>query len=177
MPNNNPRGGAQWTDEHIADLAAGLAKGTTYREVAAELNAKYGTGYTKNSIVGKVSRLGLVPINKPGTGPCRKDRPVKPKKPRVRREVVRIISANGNSNAMRAIKTTVFEGQTLRCVEVEPQHVSIMDLAGCKYAYGDGPFTFCNHPQLFGSSYCGPHHALCNEKPRPLVDRRFARAA
>ena len=177
MPNNNPLGGAQWTDEHIADLTAMVAKGTTYREAAAELNAKYGTSYTKNSIVGKVARLGLVPINKPGAYFMKSPRPPKPKKPRVRREVVRIIAANGNSNAMRVIKTVVFGGDTVRCIEVEPQHVSLLDLTGCKYPHGDGPFTFCNHPKLSGSSYCEPHHALCTEKPRPLVDKRFARAA
>lgn len=52
----------------------------------------------------------------------------------------------------------------LRCEEIVPLHVTLMDLQpnGCRYPYGDGPFTFCGHPKLIGASYCLDHFDLCN---------------
>lgn len=49
----------------------------------------------------------------------------------------------------------------LRCVEVDPLHVNLLDLQPeqCRWPYGEGPYTFCGHPAVFGS-YCGPHFGL-----------------
>jgi GcrA cell cycle regulator len=61
----------------------------------------------------------------------------------------------------------------LRCVEVNPRHLSLVDLepGDCRYPYGgeeDGDvITFCGHPQREGSSYCVPHFHL-TRGPRVL---------
>jgi len=51
----------------------------------------------------------------------------------------------------------------LRCVEIEPKHISIYELTDdtCRWPYGgDGqPYTFCGHFALIGS-YCDAHRAL-----------------
>jgi hypothetical protein len=39
-----------------------------------------------------------------------------------------------------------------------------LDAEGCRYPFGDGPFTFCNHAQHEGSTYCGPHMALSRRR-------------
>ena len=54
----------------------------------------------------------------------------------------------------------------LRCVGISPRLVSLVELepADCRYPYGgdkeNEPITFCGHPRLSGSSYCGPHFHL-----------------
>ena len=58
------------------------------------------------------------------------------------------------------------ETAKLRCVEIDPRHLSFMELerGDCRYPYGgdtDGEaITFCGHPRREGSSYCTPHFYL-----------------
>ena len=54
----------------------------------------------------------------------------------------------------------------LRCVEIDPRHLSLIDLepGDCRYPYGGDEegeaITFCGHPQRRGSSYCTAHFHL-----------------
>jgi GcrA cell cycle regulator len=180
MPNNNPLGGTWWSDDHCADLATLLASGMIYREIARTINEKFGTNFSKNSIVGKVQRLNLTP-------PKKEKRPPYVRKPKIKssqrtrrvyREVMRIVSAN-ISGGMRIVRAVETDQPALRCVEVEPRHLSLIDLepGDCRYPYGDGPMTFCGHPKQDGSSYCFHHFHLCRQEPRPLTDKRYSRAA
>jgi GcrA cell cycle regulator len=172
VPNNNPLGGAQWSDDQCAELTTLLASGMVYRLIAEALNEKFGTAHTKNAVVGKVQRLNLTPPNKP-------KRPPYVRKPRERKREyasVRIVRANSNSNAMRVIKSVVLEQHKLRCVEIECI-TPFEEVTGCRYPVGDGPFLFCNASQADGSSYCLSHHMLCREKPRVPVYRFVGRAA
>ena len=73
--------------------------------------------------------------------------------------------------------TPVFERvkpKKLRCVKIEPRHLSLVDLehGDCRYPYGGDeegePITFCGHPHRTGSSYCTPHfHLSRNPIPPP----------
>jgi GcrA cell cycle regulator len=175
MPNNNDAGpiAGLWPEEHAQELTRLVASGMVYRLIAESLNERFGTAHTKNAIVGKVQRLNLTPPDKPKKPPY-----VRKPTPR-RREFTstRIVRANSNSNAMRVIKTVELEQYKLRAVELVPEHVSLIDVQGCRYPYGDGPFTFCNHPKHDGSSYCTPHRFLCSEAPRVPVYRFVGRAA
>jgi GcrA cell cycle regulator len=179
VPNNNPLGGAQWSDDQCAELASLLASGMVYRLIAEALNEKFGTAHTKNAIVGKVQRLNLTPPDKPKRPPYVR----KPKKSTANKGhhliVDRIVRANANSNAMRVIKTVEMAQYKLRCVEIEPRHLTLLDLepGDCRYPYGDDAVTYCGHPKQDGSSYCTPHHVLCREKPRVPVYRMIVRAA
>jgi GcrA cell cycle regulator len=175
MPNNNPNGGQQWHDDHCAELTRLLATGMIYREIARAINEKFGTNFSKNSVVGKVCRLGLTPPEKPKAPPYVR----KPKPRRAEFDVIRIVSANGNSNGMRVLRTVVLEQAKLRCVEIVPRHLSLIELepGDCRYPYGDGPMTFCGHPKLGWSSYCIAHHALCHETPRVPIYRFVGRDA
>ena len=57
----------------------------------------------------------------------------------------------------------IADPRPLRCVEIEPKHISIYELTEdtCRWPYGgDGePYTFCGHFALVGS-YCDAHRAL-----------------
>ena len=61
----------------------------------------------------------------------------------------------------------------LRCVAIEPRHLSLIALerGDCRYPYGgDGEgeeITFCGHPRRPGSSYCTPHFHLSRDPVEP----------
>jgi GcrA cell cycle regulator len=64
-------------------------------------------------------------------------------------------------------------GVQLRCVEVAPRHLKLVELeAGdCRYPYRGGEegeaITFCGHPRRKGSSYCTPHFHLTRNPDIP----------
>ena len=176
MPNNNLNGGAQWSEDQCAELTNLLASGMVYRLIAVTLNEKFGTSHTKNAIVGKVQRLGLVPPEKPKAAPyVRKPKTKSSPRPRIFREVMRIVPANTHGG-MRIVRAVETDQPELRCVEIECV-TSFDEVTGCRYPVGDGPFLFCNGGQMEGSSYCLSHFHLCRQESRPLTDKRYSRAA
>jgi GcrA cell cycle regulator len=64
----------------------------------------------------------------------------------------------------------------LRSVEIDPRHISMVDLEreDCRYPYGgdeaDEAITFCGHPRRPGSSYCTPHFHL-SRGPGSVLER------
>jgi GcrA cell cycle regulator len=187
MPLNNMKGplAGAWPEEHTQELTRLCEEKYSYRAIATAMNEKFGTNYTKNAVLGKAARIGLskeaapsVPGNRKAS--ATRKAPYKARAPRKWVETIRIVPANGNSNAMRVIRSVSFEEAKLRCVEIVPRNVSLIDLEpnDCRYPYGElGDTTYCGHPKQDGSSYCTPHHALCYEKPRIPVYRFVGRAA
>lgn len=154
----------KWTPEQDAELKQQLDDCASFSVAAAAINEKFGTSYSRNAAIGRANRLGL----------CKaafvrnKETQVRTPNPNVRRRVTRVIRANGNSDKMRLIECPETDLPPITCVEVEPLNLSLLDLPhnGCRYPYGDGPFTFCGHPQVASSSYCGPHWAITYSRPR-----------
>jgi len=152
-----------WTEDRIADLTRLYSEGYSCSQIAHEIG-----GTTRNAVIGKIHRLRLpTPENKIRRAAPRAPR--EPKEPRLHTPRVRIIAANGNSNALRVVQVTETAQRKLRCVEIEPRNLSLLDLGPgeCRYPYGDASITFCGHPAVAGSSYCRPHHDLCWVKPIP----------
>ena len=79
---------------------------------------------------------------------CGEARPVEPTSPRF----IWPVPAFGETKPVQ-----------LRCVEIDPRHLSLIDLerGDCRYPYGGDEegeaITFCGHPRRPGSSYCTPH--------------------
>jgi GcrA cell cycle regulator len=181
---NNNVGPSIWTDELVAELTRLWAEGYSQSLIAEKM------GITRNMVCGKVHRLDLPPPLIPKTCLERVRRSSSGERKTVRRqpkprkrvitnyESVRAVRANGNSNAMRLIKSITTDLPTLRCVEIDPRLVTLEDLhrGECRYPYGDGPFLFCGHAAAVGSSYCKAHKELCSEPPRAPI-HRFARVA
>ena len=142
-----------WTMEHETALGEFLANGLSHSQCAAELNEKFGTSYTRNSSIGKAHRLGL-------TGRIY----VYVRRPRSETEATRRAKYERRKERRRIqlASCVMVNLEALRCVEVVPLHKSLIDLGpnDCRYPYGDGPYTFCGHPQMEGRSYCGSHTAL-----------------
>jgi GcrA cell cycle regulator len=147
----------RWTPEHTEALRNHLAGGMSYSEVVQAINAKFGTSYSRSAAIGRAQRMELA-----GPGdPDDLSRP-SPKRPRLERPRERHIP-----EFMPRIP--IFErAETtkLRCVEIDPRHLSLFDLerGDCRYPYGGDEegeaISFCGHPRRQGSSYCGPHFYL-----------------
>lgn len=144
--------------------------GLSFVKMAAEINAVGSTSFSRAAVMGQARRMGLKGKRQPDS-----DRVAKPRESKAR---VRIVSANGNSNAMRVMRAPPGETFKPRCVEIVPLHIGFSELEDglCKYPYGDEPatMTFCGHPSVEGKSYCQPHAGLCWVIPQP-VERKYTK--
>lgn len=149
-----------WTPPQDAALAADYRRGLSCAQIAMRINTQFGTTYTRNSVIGRASRIGL-----PGTRPVAEKRSPAPRK-RDYAAVARDIAA-----AKRPAPKPNIETVALLCAEVTPLNMDILDLGKghCRYPYGDRvPYRFCGHLAIEGSSYCAPHFHLCRN---PRFDR------
>ena len=139
-----------WSDERIERLKNLWANGMSGSWVAAAL------GVSRNAALGKVHRLGLM-----GTKPRRVPKPPE------ELEAARKIRA-ANSNDLRLHRRREYRLanpipdkpiRPLVCEAVEPRHIDLLDLepGDCRWAYGEGPYTFCGHSKFHGA-YCATHY-------------------
>ncbi|MGY3605963.1 MULTISPECIES: GcrA family cell cycle regulator [unclassified Bradyrhizobium] len=151
-----------WAPEHSDALREYLAQGMSFAKIAKTINARFNTDYTRSAAIGRARRLGLsTPDGSPPVTP--RPTPV----PQLNR------SSEPRERQPRSIEfpwpMPMFEKAPqveLRCVEIAPRHLSLVELeyGDCRYPYGgdsDGePITFCGHRRRPGSSYCTPHFHL-----------------
>jgi GcrA cell cycle regulator len=177
---------SNWEPEHSDALREYLAKGMSYSEIADAINAKFKTAYSRNAAIGRAKRMGVAgpkpPADLPGHWP---GRPSEAKAPPLRK--LRERHSPEFVRPMPVFERT--EKVKLRCVEIAPGHLSLIDLehGDCRYPYGgdeDGEaITFCGHPRRQGSSYCTPHFHLTRgpgtalERAASTVSLRLVAAA
>ncbi|OAF17305.1 hypothetical protein AYJ54_37195 [Bradyrhizobium centrolobii] len=149
-----------WPSEHSDALRDYFLKGMSYAEIGREINARFGTAYTRNAVVGRARRLGLAAparMKSPSIVPAFPGEPClfPPRPPALQSWSVPPKSAMKLAAPVK-----------LRCVGIKPRLISLLELApgDCRYPYGgdkDGEeITFCGHPRTSGSSYCTPHFHL-----------------
>jgi GcrA cell cycle regulator len=136
-----------WPDLHVAALKQRFAEGMSFAQIAADINAAFGTSYSRSGCIGKAHRIGLAQANKPQPKPKReKSEPVihlrKPQLPRAICEEIRI-----------------------DLPVVEPRRVSIYELDDdtCRWPIsspGQPDFCFCGNTPIKGLPYCGGHSRL-----------------
>jgi GcrA cell cycle regulator len=148
-----------WPSEHSEALHDYLARDMSFSEAARALNAKFGTAYSRSAAIGRAKRMGFA-------GPDRPDQMSEPA-PTTRRPYLERPRERHVPEPLQRIP--VFERvkmEKLRCVEIDPRHLCLLDLerGDCRYPYGGDEegeaITFCGHPKRPGSSYCGPHFHL-----------------
>jgi GcrA cell cycle regulator len=179
-----------WTPEHSDALREYLGRGMSYSEIADAINVRFQTAYSRCATIGRATRMGLacpdrredLPKHWPTLPPKAKTPPRLHKPPG--RHVPEHVSFMG---PMPAFERT--EVATLRCVEVMPRHLNLIDLerGDCRYPYGGDEegeaITFCGHPRRRGSSYCAPHFYLTrgsdapSERAAGTVSLRLVKAA
>lgn len=140
-----------WLPEHdayVKELATDL-RGFSLSIIADKLNLRFGTAYTRNSVIGRLNRM------KTGRAPTRTVRP---------RAYTEKPGPKPGFKLQPRISASVVQ---LRCAEIVPRHLSLFELGrdDCRWPLGDGPFTFCGCLKMVGSSYCTGHHLLSVRSP------------
>lgn len=174
-----------WPPEHSQALREYHARGMSFSQMAEALNARFATSYTRSAALGRAKRMRLAETDvtqaqKPMLERILRERAVETRSSGARlsdtRPAGEILSEFCSLKWARAkIKSE------LRCVDVSPRHVSLIELdrKDCRYPYGgdeDGSaITFCGHPRREGSSYCTPHFHLTRD-PALLTNRPVSRA-
>ncbi|WP_024514528.1 GcrA family cell cycle regulator [Bradyrhizobium sp. Tv2a-2] len=175
---------SEWAPEHCKALQDYLALGMSFAEIAREINARFGTAYSRNAAISRSKRMKLTaprrPLGLPKARPRTGAELAAKSRENHRAEVARPVAAPppGRPEPVR-----------LRCVGISPRLVPLVELdaSDCRYPYGgdreNEPITFCGHPRLAGSSYCAPHFHLTRgpgteaERDVAPVALRLVRAA
>ncbi len=172
-----------WTSAHSDALRDYLAKGMSYSEIAAAINAKFSTLYSRNATIGRAKRMGLAGPKRPSGGPKPQARPSPSQRQKSREH------RTTEDAALPMPPSAGTERVKLRCIQIIPRHLSVVELeAGdCRYPYGGDEegeaITFCGHPQREGSSYCVGHFHLtrglgtASERAAGPVSLRLVEAA
>jgi GcrA cell cycle regulator len=148
-----------WTEEQSKALREFFENGMSYSRIAGAINAKFQTAYSRNAAIGRAQRMGLAGSDRPNDRP---ELPPRAKAPRLHR----LRERHAPESMLMMPRFEREETVKLRCVEIDPRHLSLMDLepGDCRYPYGGDEegeaITFCGHPQLRGSSYCPAHFHL-----------------
>jgi GcrA cell cycle regulator len=152
-----------WPPSHCDALRDHLASGMSYSEIADAINAKFKTAYSRSAAIGRAKRMGLAEPNRAKDAPGRCTR-LAPKIDPPR------LPPPGEPYARGLLRPTPMferaEPVKLRCVEIVPRHLLLLDLkpGDCRYPYGGDEegeaITFCGHSRRAGSSYCVPHFHL-----------------
>ncbi len=166
-----------WAPEHSDALREYLAKGMSFSEIAKAINAKF------------KHRLFAQRRDRPrqADGACRAgpagSRCCPPSQPTRWSRLARFAPPKpGRAEFHRPLPVfETAEPVKLRCVEIEPRHLSLIELepGDCRYPYGGDEegeaITFCGHPRRAGSSYCTPHFHL-TPRARTVTCRTGGRA-
>src|ERR1700744_2112105 len=109
-----------WEEAHSVALREGVEKGLSFAEIAASLNSRFGTAYTRNAAIGRARRLGLsVPKPQASASPF-----PTPKKPDARRICAkRVRHLPGHEPVLRPKPSTSERAAalSLRCVAITPR--------------------------------------------------------
>jgi GcrA cell cycle regulator len=175
-----------WTEEHSRALREFLGSGISYSRVADAINAKFKTTYSRNAALSRAKRMGLAGADRPRHWP---ESPQSAKTPQLHERRERSTPDSYRIMAIFETKRVKLRRVELRCVEIAPRHLSLIDLerGDCRYPYGGDEegeaITFCGHPQLQGTSYCAAHFYLtrgpdtASERTAGIVSLRLVEAA
>jgi len=163
-----------WTDDRVEHLKKLWSDGLSASQIAAELG-----GISRNSVIGKVHRLGLSGRAKGPSSAVPRQR-----KPRAHGHMMRIARPMLRGNVALA-PLHAYEAE----LESEPalidniipigQRCSILELndSNCHWPIGDpssAEFFFCGGKTIEGLPYCGYHSRIAYQ---PAADRRRDRRA
>jgi GcrA cell cycle regulator len=163
-----------WTDDRVELLKKLWSDGLSASQIAGELG-----GISRNSVIGKVHRLGLSGRAKSPSSSVPRQR-----KPRAHGHMMRIarpgIRGNTALATMRAYDAEL-ESEPALIENIIPlgQRCSILELTDskCRWPIGDPSstdFFFCGGKPIEGLPYCGYHSRIAYQ---PAADRRRDRRA
>lgn len=156
-----------WASEHSDALREHLAKGLSFSAVVKAINSRFGTTYSRSAALGRARRMGLTGDDRP--------KPWLEARPPNLQLVGEVRSAESRAPAFHwpAPVSERARPEKLRCVDVQPRHLTLIELErnDCRYPYGGDEegkaITFCGHPSQPDSSYCTPHFHLSRNPIEP----------
>jgi GcrA cell cycle regulator len=160
---------SSWIIDRVEQLKKLWADGLSASQIAAALG-----GISRNSVIGKVHRLGLAgrPKRPAGTMPRRR----KPRSQGTTMRIVRPAIRGDTAFAARHACERQFEPEPELIENVIPigQRCSTLELGEgkCRWPIGDPgtpDFFFCGGKTIEGLPYCGYHARIAYQ---PAVDRR-----
>jgi GcrA cell cycle regulator len=146
-----------WAPEHSGALRELFARRLSFASIAAVINRKFNTAYSRSAVLGRARRMGLAGTDR--LSPC-----VQPRLDRLGE--IHLVEPASPKPPWPVPPFKETRPVELRCVEIEPRHLSLVELddGDCRYPYGGDEegdtITFCGHPRRPGSSYCAPHFHL-----------------
>ena len=163
-----------WTEQMVEDLRKMWKEGLTTGEIGKRL------GVSKNSIVGKVHRLGLAgrpsPIKKKSDDSEAISQPTAPSLQTIKTSKAEKITSDESNKKAEAVKESKKEEHFISTkIESKPQvrkdgkvMLTSLDNHTCRWPIGDPKdenFHFCGKKVRLGQTYCEEHAALAYVKP------------
>jgi len=152
-----------WLHPHVEELKTLWARGDSCSAIAKHINRMFGTGYSRNAIIGKASRLHL-----PMRVGSIKDDGTKLRTIRARRSVWMVNKrregkAKKGNQALRELLAA--DGYVPPAEEIvipiaERKTVQTLEEHHCRWPIGDPQapdFHFCGKTKIQGLSYCECH--------------------
>jgi GcrA cell cycle regulator len=157
------RSNKKWPGDHFDMLVMLCANGVTGGEAATAINARFGTGYTRNAVIGQAYRHIKSKRDQTGRGNARR----KPKPPpRAVAPAPVKIDGPGRGNRRRPPPAPPpapsREPEPDPVVAPDSRRVTLMELRPemCKWpigVVGASDFGFCGAGAIGGKSYCQHH--------------------
>ena len=148
-----------WAPEHSGALRELFALNWSFAKIAAAINRKFSTAYSRSAVLGRAKRMGLAGSDRSGSSPCGEPRLNRPGE-------IHLVESTSPRFPWAVPPFREAKPVELRCVEIDPLHLALIELepGNCRYPYGGDEegeaITFCGHPRRPGSSYCTPHFHL-----------------
>jgi hypothetical protein len=111
-------------------------------------------GRSGSAVAGRLQRLGVAKVREF----------LSPEERKRRRAACNLAYRQGIAPSQKLHRAVV----VAELANVTPGHLSLIDLPanGCKWPYGDGPFTFCGCDREEGKPYCYAHQMQATEPVR-----------
>ena len=154
---------AIWTDEMLSLLRQRITDGYSAKAAANALSSLL-PGLTRNAVIGKASRLGLVWMRQPFGRP-----PIKPRTPYIRpyyprvRKIPAVPGLERLTEAQPRDEREPVSDPGLAVRQEIASGVTIEDLAdnGCRWLSGD---LYCGAVVEGRNSFCAYHHKLAHRR-------------
>lgn len=162
---------SSWSDEEITKITKLSAEGFSANMIANELSHR-----SRNAVIGKLHRMGLRLSQKNRNGEATIPGTRRAKRRGQSHQLMRM--QRKLQDRQKAAETPEFEVEAFEAEPdpVAPMHVDLTNNHGCKWPYGDGPFTFCGHEKFENYSYCLEHAArsiiVSNDARREYVQMK-----
>lgn len=165
-----------WSEEHVERLKKFWSDGFSCSQIAARL----GRGFTRNSVIGKVHRLGLsgrVTLSRK-PHPPRRTYAARPRQPKSLGHPWNPVQQLKHEPWIRQQEPVIppDERQPILVRKDDGLHANDkLTETSCRWPcgdVGDADFGFCGHTKVPGLPYCAPHARIAfnatNPQPRKL---------